>query len=264
MLTSRKVAACYRNSFAFFYCWYSQYKSIHVKTSQSAFTSRCLVSALNNWYFSALFSTDVSWQQILTQWRFFSFRGHTVARWLTLHTWTHSAIFSASLAEPNSRRSAHLELRNSTDGSDSESELLYDWRLATNLFHLATSRSRLTTSIFFQLNTCGHSPYVISSVTWGWVCRLYLLLGFASAVILRSESPHLYPSVTGWSPILNWTLLYNHFARIEEKSSFPTIPLLLYACLLIRCLATAQISFPRERVYRAVTKQRMYLLAIVA
>jgi hypothetical protein len=46
-----------------------------------------------------------------TQWRFFSFRGHAVARWLTLHTWPHGAIFSASLAELNSQLTAHLELR---------------------------------------------------------------------------------------------------------------------------------------------------------
>jgi hypothetical protein len=30
------------------------------------------------------------------------------------------------------------------------------------------------------------------------------------------------------------------------------------------CQATARISFQRERVYRAVTKQRTFLLAIVA
>jgi hypothetical protein len=29
---------------------------------------------------------------------------------------------------------------------------------------------------FFQLNTCGYSPYVTSSLTRGWVCRLQLLL----------------------------------------------------------------------------------------
>jgi hypothetical protein len=55
----------------------------------------------------------VSWQQ----WRFFSFCGHAVSRWLTLRTWTHSAIFLVSLAEPNSRLTAHLELRNSTANS---------------------------------------------------------------------------------------------------------------------------------------------------
>jgi hypothetical protein len=41
---------------------------------------------------------------------------------------------------------------------------------------------------FFQLNTCFHSSYVISSLTRGWVCSLQLLLALASAVILRSDS----------------------------------------------------------------------------
>jgi hypothetical protein len=41
---------------------------------------------------------------------------------------------------------------------------------------------------FFQLNTWGYNPYVTSSLTRGWMCRLQLLLTLASAVILRSES----------------------------------------------------------------------------
>jgi hypothetical protein len=41
---------------------------------------------------------------------------------------------------------------------------------------------------FFQLNTCGHISYVISCLTWGWICRLQLLLDLAIAVVLRSES----------------------------------------------------------------------------
>jgi hypothetical protein len=41
---------------------------------------------------------------------------------------------------------------------------------------------------FLQMNTCVYSPYVISSLTRGWVCRLQLLLALASAVILGSES----------------------------------------------------------------------------
>jgi hypothetical protein len=39
----------------------------------------------------------------------------------------------------------------------------------------------------FQLNTCGYSPYVTSSLTRGRVC-LQLLLALASADILRSKS----------------------------------------------------------------------------
>jgi hypothetical protein len=44
---------------------------------------------------------------------------------------------------------------------------------------------RITTSNFiFQLNIYGFSPYVTSSLTRGWVCRLQLLLILANAVIL--------------------------------------------------------------------------------
>jgi hypothetical protein len=75
-------------------------------------------------------------------------------------------------------------------------------------------------SFFLQMNPCGHSLYVSSSLTRGWVCRLQLLLALASAVILRSESrethdhilvsrirdssnlearsPYLYPPGIGW------------------------------------------------------------------
>jgi hypothetical protein len=53
---------------------------------------------------------------------------------------------------------------------------------------LATSPLSFTTSnFFFQLSTCGHNPYIIFSMTRGYVCRLQLIL--ASAVIPRSESP---------------------------------------------------------------------------
>jgi hypothetical protein len=38
------------------------------------------------------------------------------------------------------------------------------------------------------MNICGCRPYVTSTLVRGWVCRLQLLLGLASAVILGSES----------------------------------------------------------------------------
>jgi hypothetical protein len=43
-------------------------------------------------------------------------------------------------------------------------------------------------NFFSQLNTCGHSPYITSSLTRGWVCHLQLLLVLASAFILVFES----------------------------------------------------------------------------
>jgi hypothetical protein len=100
------------------------------------------------------------------------------------------------------------------------SKLLYDWRFTANQFILATSPLRTMTRIFiFQLNPCGYSPSVTSSLTKGWVCCLQLLLGLASAVLLgpsptglnhillsdlrlpptwRARSPYLHPPGTGW------------------------------------------------------------------
>jgi hypothetical protein len=53
--------------------------------------------------------------------------------------------------------------------SESESELLYEWRFIANQFVLATSPSRPTTRNFiFQVNTCGCSPHVTSFLARGW------------------------------------------------------------------------------------------------
>jgi hypothetical protein len=69
------------------------------------------------------------------------------------------------------------------------SEFFSDWRFTANQFVLAPSPLRLTARICFShLNTCGHSPYITSSVTKGWVCHLQLLLVLASSFILGSES----------------------------------------------------------------------------
>jgi hypothetical protein len=61
------------------------------------------------------------------------------------------------------------------------------WWFTAKQFVLPSSLLRPTTSDIFQLNPCGHSPYVTSSLT-RWVCRLQLLLGLASAVIIDFES----------------------------------------------------------------------------
>jgi hypothetical protein len=57
-------------------------------------------------------------------------------------------------------------------GSETESELLYGWRFTAKQFFL-----RLTTRDFLHLNPCGHSPYVMSTLTRGWVCLFWI--GFA-------------------------------------------------------------------------------------
>jgi hypothetical protein len=100
----------------------------------------------------------------------------SVVRWLTLHSWTFNSLTNA-------------EWLNSRTNSESESESLYDWRFTANQSVLALSPLRLTARFFFfQLNTCGHSPYITSSLTRGWVSNLQLLLTFPSAFILGPES----------------------------------------------------------------------------
>jgi hypothetical protein len=73
--------------------------------------------------------------------------------------------------------------------SESVSELLYDWRFTANQFGLAASPSRATARMyfFFQLNICGHTPYITSFLTRDWVCNLQFLLAIASAVIHGSK-----------------------------------------------------------------------------
>jgi hypothetical protein len=100
-----------------------------------------------------------------------------------------------------------------------QSQLLYDWRFAAKQFILATSPLRLTTSFFFQLNTCGHSSYVTSwrkdgSVIYNcfWfspaqsfsgpspagLITTFYCLRFETPPTWRARSPYLYPPTTGW------------------------------------------------------------------
>jgi hypothetical protein len=66
--------------------------------------------------------------------------------------------------------SAGSNLDRESQSQSQELELLYDWRFTANQFVLATSTLRLTTRIFiFQLNICGYSPYVIPSLTRGFM-----------------------------------------------------------------------------------------------
>jgi hypothetical protein len=94
-----------------------------------------------------------------------------------------------------SRTGMHLGNLHSL-ASESTPKLRYDWQFTANQFVLATSPLRPTPSNFiFQLNTFGYSPYVSSSPTRGWICRLKLFLVLASAFILRSESRRLHDHI---------------------------------------------------------------------
>jgi hypothetical protein len=103
------------------------------------------------------------------------------------------------------------------------SESLYDWRFTVNQFVLTTSPLRPTTRIIiFQLNTCGYSPYVTSTLARGLVCRLQLLLVLDSAVILgskcRGNHERILLSLIRESPILE-----GHVSFPQEQGG-PVIP----------------------------------------
>jgi hypothetical protein len=99
---------------------------------------------------------------------------------------------------------------------ESESELLYDWRFTANQLVLGTSPFRLTTSIFFQLNTCGQSwCNILSNERMGlsftiaagprqrshsrvWLMTTFYCLRFETCPTWRARSPYLYHPGRGW------------------------------------------------------------------
>jgi hypothetical protein len=76
----------------------------------------------------------------------------------------------------------------------------------------------------FQLNSSCHSPYITSSLTRGWICRLQLLVVLASAVILESKSSGIHdhtllseirdPNLEGYVPVFL-------FPRKSVAQSYP-------------------------------------------
>jgi hypothetical protein len=109
--------------------------------------------------------------------------------WIYWNFFTITVNYSSSHIELLLNECSMKNLRLIRHYFESESELLYDWRFTASQFVLATSPLRPKSRIFiFQLNICGYSPYVTSSLTKGWVCRLQFLLVLASAFILRSET----------------------------------------------------------------------------
>jgi hypothetical protein len=132
-------------------------------------------------------------------------------------------------------------------------------------------------------NCCWSSPArPVSGPSPAGLMTTFYCLRFETPSIWRAMSPYLYPPGAGWPGNTprhwvcslhwaeqsraeqSWGPLYIASGQTQQKTPPPTVPLLLLACLPIRCLAIARISFPRERLYRAVTKSRMFLLAIDA
>jgi hypothetical protein len=155
--------------------------------------------------------------------------------------------------------------------SESESELLYDWRFTSNQFPLAPRPLRLTTSnISFSTQSFCHSPNVISSLTRGLVCLIQFLLALAS-IVPRDSWPHftvsdsrlpqpggpgprIYIPQEQDGPVISPGTGFLSVASYDSqgwcstrhglhwKHSFQKF----YCCMHIRCL--------RINVYRSVTK----------
>jgi hypothetical protein len=93
--------------------------------------------------------------------------------------------------------------------------------------------------IFFQLNSCGNSPYAISSLTKRWVCLLWICLAFSQVYIshMQHVTKHSSFCTTHKSSAIT------DFA----EQIMPTLPILCYNGRLVTwtvvSLTTAKFKF---------------------
>jgi hypothetical protein len=85
----------------------------------------------------------------------------------------------------------------------------------------------LASAVFLGSESLGTWEHILLSHIWDFPFRRLLRLA-GSRWRYSTPPPHGYDSV-----LLNWTLLYNHFARTEEKTPFPTTPIVVFADLLL-------------------------------
>jgi hypothetical protein len=140
---------------------------------------------------SSIYWLGVVWQRISTIISAPVFHG-SGPRWLAPLSWlTLQSSLKGYSSRPNRRLKAvcmqtHSQSPNSEPStaselaSESESELLYDWRFMP----ISSSRRQASwgswqLNIFFlQLNSYRHSPCVTSSLTRGWICLFWICLAF--------------------------------------------------------------------------------------
>jgi hypothetical protein len=132
---------------------------------------------------------------------------------------------------------------------------------------------RLTARIIFsQLNTCGHSPYITSSLTRGWVCHLQLLLALASAFIFEFEScgiqivtliksRHGPRSTENTDPLLLWRPVITQLSSKQSRRGPHETPFILvayfYSCVFIGPIPSNGCPV-LSRIAVRITQQRLF------
>jgi hypothetical protein len=141
---------------------------------------------------------------------FYSFRLETPQTWRARSPGTGWPSYTpkqwvSSLSPPTTRRTTVgvFETASTREAySCQKSKLLCDCRFTANRFILALSLLGLTTRDVFHMNSCGHSPYVTSSLTRRWVLSHINILLFAFvkctyrtySILLKSLTFALYTS----------------------------------------------------------------------
>jgi hypothetical protein len=143
--------------------------------------------------------------------------------------------------------------------SESESELLYDWRFNATQFVLAQSSLRVTIGDFLQLNPCGHSPYVnilsdgkmglslmnmpgpsssvrIAHITCSWK---FFLVNYIQ-VLCQSKFAKQIMSLLGIlcynGSLVTWTVVSLLFRKIPDDGQSPKAQYLCELYTIVRTL----------------------------
>jgi hypothetical protein len=113
-----------------------------------------------------------------------------------IHFWPWLWVEFSLLLRPTVSRSVCLGIKHTSEAYDSE-PVRVTLRMPVNRQSVQNDAETFEThcqNFFSQLNSCGHSPYITSSLTRGWVCHLHLLLAIPSAFHFWVRVPWDSPS----------------------------------------------------------------------
>jgi hypothetical protein len=146
---------------------------------------------------------------------------------------------------------------------NSESELLYDWRFTAKQLFLASGPLRPKSRDFFQLNSCGNSPYVTPFLTRRWVCLLWPFVKciFRTCYMLLEIFPcALYTSPLSVQALhsrscLTYILCYNSSLAIWTVVSLITgklKSLILFSLLTLFSLYSLHTDNAQKKAYTVI------------